>query len=360
MSTTMNATTDLVTRFGDRPLLTPADVAPSADGFQVDCVLNPGAFVHQGRIGLLLRVAESAIAGPQELAIPIIDPSIAEGVRVLRIARDDPRLDAQDPRVIGFDGRNYLTTLSHLRLAWSDDGGRSFAVEDRPFLIGDPVDSSYGVEDARVVKVAGEERWRIHFTAVSPTGVCVGQASTADWVTARHDGILFPPHNKDLAWFTRRIDGQHWCLHRPSGLGIGGNNIWIARSPDGVHWGHHRVLVTSRPGMWDEERVGAGCAPIETERGWLELYHGSDTKGRYCLGALLLDLDDPGTVLARSEAPIMQPRLPFEREGFFNECVFTNGHVVDGDRVTLFYGAADSVVGGGELSISAVLASLDA
>ena len=359
MSVITAAQTDIVKRLHDTPLITPADVQPSRADMQVDCVLNPGAFRYQGRIGLLLRIAESALAGADEIAIPIIDPDSAGGLHVLRVRKDDPLLDAQDPRVVSYDGHPYLTTLSHLRLAWSDDDGRSFQVEDQPFLTGDVVDGSYGIEDPRVVQVAGEDFWRIHFTNVSPTGVCIGQATTVDWKTAQYDEILFPPHNKDLAWFERKIDGFHWCLHRPSGLGIGGNNIWIARSPDGVYWGKHQVLLTTRPGMWDEERVGAGCAPIETEHGWLAIYHASDANGTYRLGGLLLDRENPSKILARSQTPIMEPLLPFEQEGFFSQCVFTNGHVVDGDRVRLYYGAADTVVGVGDVSIAAILATLD-
>ncbi len=350
---------DLVERLQQTPLITPADVIPSRSDMQVDCVLNPGAFRYQGRVALLLRIAESAQAAEHEIAIPIMDPSSDGGLRILRVQRDDPLLEAGDPRAVTYDGHVYLTTLSHLRLAWSDDDGRSFTVEPKPFLCGDSVDGSYGIEDARVVQVAGEDKWRIHFTTVSPTGVCIGEATTRDWKSAQHTGILFPPHNKDLAWFERRINGEHWCLHRPSGLGLGGNNIWIARSPDGEFWGKHKVLAASRAGMWDEERVGAGCAPIETDQGWLAIYHGCDAKGCYRLGALLLDLQDPSIVLARSVTPIMEPSLPFEQEGFFSQCVFTNGHVVDGDRVRLYYGAADTVVGAGDISIAAILERLE-
>jgi len=104
--------------------------------------------------------------------------------------------------------------------------------------------------------------------------------------------------------------------------------------------------------------VGAGAAPIKTEAGWLELYHGADEASRYCLGALLLDLDDPTRVIARSEHPIMEPLMDYERAGFFGNVVFTNGHVVHGDTITLYYGAADEVVCGALLSAKEVLETL--
>jgi predicted GH43/DUF377 family glycosyl hydrolase len=77
--------------------------------------------------------------------------------------------------------------------------------------------------------------------------------------------------------------------------------------------------------MWDRARVGAGCSPIKTEKGWLEIYHGANYEHQYCLGAFLLDLNDPYKVIARTEEPIMVPSEPYELTGFFGHVVFTNG-----------------------------------
>jgi predicted GH43/DUF377 family glycosyl hydrolase len=114
--------------------------------------------------------------------------------------------------------------------------------------------------------------------------------------------------------------------------------------------------------MWDSARVGAGAAPIKTKEGWLEIYHGAEVLGehshRYCLGALLLDLDDPTKVIARSQEPIMEPLAEYERTGFFGNVVFTNGHVVKGDEILLYYGAADSYSCGARLSVASILSSL--
>jgi predicted GH43/DUF377 family glycosyl hydrolase len=134
--------------------------------------------------------------------------------------------------------------------------------------------------------------------------------------------------------------------------------MWIAESPDLVHWGNHRCLAHTRPGKWDSARLGAGAAPVRTTEGWLEIYHGADPDNRYCLGALLLDLEQPWKVLARSEEPIMEPSFDYEQNGFFGKVVFTNGHVVDGDTLTIYYGASDSVICGARLSIQQILQSL--
>jgi predicted GH43/DUF377 family glycosyl hydrolase len=134
--------------------------------------------------------------------------------------------------------------------------------------------------------------------------------------------------------------------------------MWIATSPDMDYWGHHRYLAVTRRGMFDSERVGVNGPPIETERGWLVLYHGADMDRRYSLGAMLLDPKDPAKVIARSNQPLMTPQLEFERRGFFPNVVFNNGHVLKGDELTIYYGAADEYIGAARGSLKAVLESL--
>jgi predicted GH43/DUF377 family glycosyl hydrolase len=141
---------------------------------------------------------------------------------------------------------------------------------------------------------------------------------------------------------------------------IGGNYIWLASSPDGIHWGNHRCIIKTRKDKWDSARVGAGAAPIKTDRGWLEIYHGADHQHRYCLGAFLLDKNDPSKVIARTEVPIMVPSAPYEVSGFFGHVVFTNGHTMDanGDTLTIYYGAADEFVCGAVFSINEIFSLL--
>ena len=110
--------------------------------------------------------------------------------------------------------------------------------------------------------------------------------------------------------------------------------------------------------MWDSARVGAGAAPIKTDAGWLAIYHGTDHENRYCLGGLLLDLHDPSKVIGRSEEPIMEPLDEVEQKGFFGNVVFTNGHVVDGDQVQVYYGASDTVICRATFSINEIVEGL--
>lgn len=345
---------DLAHRFAENPILRPRDLRPSVEGMEVACLLNPGVFHFDDKTWLLVRVAERPVQVPGKTSFPILSP--AGKLEVLEFNSDDSRLDLSDPRVISFDGADYLTTLSHLRLLSSDDGIHFAEPENTKPFMGSGELETYGIEDCRVAQIG--DTYYLTYTQVSSHGVGVGLRTTRNWKDFVHAGMIFAPHNKDCALFEERINGKYYALHRPSSPELGGNYIWLAESPDLIHWGQHRCLAHSREGYWDSARVGAGAAPIRTAEGWLEIYHGATRENRYCLGALLLDLDEPWRVLARSEKPIMEPRTAYEQEGFFGQVIFTNGHLVDGDRLTIYYGAADSVICGARLSISSILASL--
>jgi len=318
----------------------------------VECVLNPGAFEHDGRIGLLLRVAER----PRQEQGWVTTAVIGKGgeMEIVRFREDDPSADFSDARLIRRDEVTWLTTLSHLRLAWSTDG-KTFEIEDRPALTGAGPLETYGIEDARVVRSG--DGYILTFTSVSRWGPAVGMAVTQDWQVFERKGQILPPHNKDCAILEQSVAGRYWMLHRPTVSEFSGNCIWSAASDDRVHWGGHRFVAAPRPGMWDEARIGPGASPISTPKGLLEIYHGATRDHRYCLGLLLLDADDPSRVLARSVEPIMQPQAGYECSGFLGGVVFTNGHIVNGDQVTVFYGAADRAVCSADFSVEELLGS---
>jgi predicted GH43/DUF377 family glycosyl hydrolase len=345
---------DIAKRFAENPILTPAGIRPSIPGLKVECLLNPGVFRFDGKTWLLLRVAERPEQKPGKTSFPILGPT--GEMQILEFDDSDPQLDRTDPRVINYAGKDYLTTMSHLRLVASQDGINFREDPVHPAMLGRGELESFGIEDCRVTQIG--ETYYLTFTQVSPHGVGVGLRSTSDWRAIREHGMIFPPHNKDCAIFDAQIEGMYYALHRPSSPTLGGNYIWLAESPDLVHWGNHRCLAHSRPGIWDCARVGAGAAPIRTPKGWLVIYHGADRDHRYCLGALLLDLKTPWKPLARSREPIMEPIADYERTGFFGNVVFTNGHIVDGDTLTIYYGASDSVICGARFSIQEILQTL--
>jgi predicted GH43/DUF377 family glycosyl hydrolase len=345
---------DIANRNKLNPLIRPKDLRPSTEDMIIECILNPGVFEFRGKIGLLVRVAERTKQKEGVVSVPIYN---ANGqVEILDFNSDDPKLDASDARVINYNGVDYLTTISHLRLLFSDDGTTFYERDKYPSLFGIGEYESYGIEDCRVSKV--KDVYYLTYTMVSVNGVGVGLRTTLDWINYENHGMIFSPHNKDCAIFEEQINGKFFALHRPSSPELGGNYIWLAESPDGIHWGNHKCLARTRHGRFDSKRLGAGAAPIKTSKGWLAIYHGATAKHRYCLGAILLDLNDPSIVLARSEEPIMEPKTDYELTGFFGEVVFTNGHIVNGDEIQMYYGAADEIVALATFSIKEILKTL--
>jgi len=344
---------DIAKRFENNPLLRPSDLKPCIEGMEITCLLNPGVFRMNGKIWLLLRVAERPKQTKDMISFPVNNNGKIE---VLCFDKNDPQLDASDPRVIKFKGQDYLTTMSYLRLVCSDDGINFHDDPSYPPVFGEGALEAFGIEDCRVATM--EDGFYLTFTKVSAVAVGVGLISTSDFQQFNRKGMIFPPHNKDCALFEEKINDKYYALHRPSSPELGGNYIWLSESPDRLHWGNHQCIATTRPGSWDSARVGAGGAPIKTPEGWLEIYHGANKDHRYCLGALLLDLNDPSIVLARSVEPIMEPLAEYEQTGFFGNVVFTNGHYVDGDTVYVYYGASDEVICGATFSIAEILKSL--
>jgi beta-1,2-mannobiose phosphorylase / 1,2-beta-oligomannan phosphorylase len=343
---------DIANRFKENPILRPSDIRPSLQGLKIECLLNPGAFEYEDKIWLLLRVAERPVQKDGFVSLPVLEDG---RVKILEFDKSNPDLDLSDPRIITYKSTTYLTTLSHLRLVYSSNGIK-FTESGHPPIFGEGPAENYGIEDCRVTQIG--KTYYLTYTAVSESGYGVGIMSTSDWLNFHRHGMIFPCPNKDCAILPEKINGQYWCLHRPRGVDRGGNHIWTSTSKDIEYWGKHKCIARTRKGMWDSERIGAGAAPVKTKKGWLEIYHGADANYRYCLGAMLLDLNDPSIVLARSQEPIMEPITDYERKGFFGNVVFTNGHIVNGDTITIYYGASDEVICGATFSIEAIIDTL--
>ncbi len=345
----------MATRFPNNPILITKDISPSQPDLVVECVLNPGVFQFEGKTWLVLRVAERPVQKDGTISFPVLRQD--GSMEILAFEKNDPNLDLTDARMVGYKDKTYLSTISHLRLVCSDDGIHFYEPDEFPTKIfGQGPLETFGIEDCRVSYF--ENTYHLTYTQVSENGVGVGLMRTRDWRQFAREGMILSPHNKDCALFEEKIGGQYFCLHRPSGIALGGNFIWVASSPDLLHWGQHTCILRTREGWWDSARIGAGAAPIKTSEGWLEIYHGADAQHRYCLGAVLLDLKDPTKVLARSHDPLLEPVADYEKTGFFGNVVFTNGHLVNGDEITMYYGASDEVICGARFSIEEILSGL--
>ncbi len=334
---------DIVTRHPSNPLIRPSDVKPSTEGYQVLGSFNPAAVEFDGDIILLLRVAESCVPEDGYVSVPYyrIDDS-GSFADVLRVREDDPDLVLKDTRGIFYRGADYLSTLSHIRLARSHDGVQ-FRVEEKPFLFPTLESEAFGVEDARISHI-GDEYW-ITYTGVSRDGFCTMLALTRDFVHVEKKGIIFSPMNKDVAIFERQCGGSWYCFHRPNNDGFGRPSIWIARSHDLIHWGEHSCIIRPQNNRHESLKIGGGAPPVLTDEGWLAIYHGKGDNQRYSLNTLLLDPEHPEQVIGRGKAPLLEPEEPYETDGFFGNVVFTNGMIIrevnGGKEAWIYYGASD-------------------
>jgi predicted GH43/DUF377 family glycosyl hydrolase len=350
----------MVTRAPENPIITPVMVLPSRPDFEVLGVFNPGVARHNGDVVLLLRVAEAPRKMSSALAAaPIFNPDMGRiEIKRWQVTEEGP--DVSDPRLVVDNGRTWLTSMSHFRVARSTDGIH-FDVEGLPALTAATPYESFGVEDPRVTQLDGV--YWITYTAVSHYGIGTALASTTDFKTFERHGVIFPPPNRNVTIFPEKIGGLYAALHRPMPEGLGQHSIWAASSSDLKSWGNHRVVATPRQGSWDDTKVGGGAVPFRVhhgkEDGWLAIYHGvTGDPPTYALGALLLNRRDPSRVRGRSRDPILMPEAAYEREGFFGKVVFTCGALTDGDLVRVYYGAADGVVAVADLSLQEILSGL--
>ena len=270
------------------------------------------------------------------------------------------RLDTETVLLLRVEDRR---GISHLEVARSDNGIDGWRFDAEPLVRPDPArqpEELWGCEDPRITWLAERDEWVIAYTAYSQLGPLVSLATTRDFRTVQKLGPVMPPEDKDAALFPRRIGGRWAMIHRPTPL-RGGAHMWVSYSPDLRHWGDHSLLIEARDGAWwDAGKVGLGPPPIETDMGWLVMYHGVHlTAGGpiYRTGFALLDLDDPTICLRRSDEWVLGPATSYERAGDVAQVVFPCGWFVEPgtDRLLVYYGAADTTVAVASASFSQVL-----
>ncbi|MFH1006076.1 MAG: glycosidase [Candidatus Latescibacterota bacterium] len=256
--------------------------------------------------------------------------------------------------------------LSHLCAARSANGVDDWDVDTQPTLMPDPEhfpEELWGIEDPRITYVPELKKYVVVYTAFSSSGPGVALALTEDFHTFERYGMIMAPEDKDAALFPHRIGG-HWVLiHRPvSGSGA---HMWLSYSPDLRHWGSHKIMLEARRGgWWDTNKIGLNSPPIETEKGWLVIYHGTRPNAAgsiYRLGLALFDLHAPEICLKRSDEWIFGPEEPYERRGDVDNVVFPCGHTIaaDGDTIRLYYGAADTSIALATGSVHTILEWLE-
>ena len=185
-------------------------------------------------------------------------------------------------------------------------------------------------------------------------GPTIGVGWTEDFRTFHQLENAFLPYNRNGVLFPRKIGGMYTMLSRPSDTGhTPFGDIFISRSPDMTFWGMHRHVMSTVPGdrsAWQSTKIGAGPIPIETDEGWLLIYHGVITTCNgfvYRMGAALLDRDEPWKVLCRGADYILAPYELYECVGYVPNVTFPCAALADADtgRIAIYYGCADTVTG---------------
>ncbi len=185
-------------------------------------------------------------------------------------------------------------------------------------------------------------------------GPTIGIARTTDFRTFHQIENAFLPYNRNGVLFPRKIGAHYAMLSRPSDSGhTPFGDIFCSLSPDLEFWGRHRFVMGATGSAipsWQSTKIGAGPIPIETDEGWLLIYHGvlANCNGFvYRMGCALLDLEKPWEVKLRSRDYLLAPHMPYECMGDVPNVVFPCSALTDPatGRIAIYYGCADSVMG---------------
>lgn len=229
-----------------------------------------------------------------------------------------PHGSVQDPRVVKFDDTYYMV----------------YAV--RPFSIhrGQPAD--FRLEDYY-------EQYNGPQDNITRSAIAVSK----DLINWEHKCFVTPEgvDDRDVILFPEKINGKYAMLRRPMGelCEAYGPSIWITYSDNLEDWSAPQLVAKpNKKRAWESLKIGGSTPPIKTDKGWLTLYHGVSADMTYAAGAMLLDLEDPAKVLARTAFPILEPLTDYERTGLFiPNVVFPCGNVVKDGIIYIYYGCAD-------------------
>lgn len=183
-------------------------------------------------------------------------------------------------------------------------------------------------------------------------GPTIGIGYTFDFKRFYQIENAFLPYNRNGVLFPRKINNKYAMLSRPSDRGhTPFGDIFYSESPDMIHWGCHRHVMSAdaKYGLWQSLKVGPGPVPIETDEGWLLIYHGvilSCNGYVYSMGVALLDIEKPWIVKYRSLYYLLSPQKEYECIGDVPNVVFPCSAICDSEtgRIAIYYGAADTVV----------------
>lgn len=213
-----------------------------------------------------------------------------------------------------------------------------------------------GIEDARFVCFANDDGTHVYyatFTAFDGKVIMPQLVQTSDFLLFRFITLNGPAaENKGMALFPRKINGLYAMLSRQDN-----ENIYLMFS-DSVYFWYDRKVLLKPIFPWELVQLGNCGSPIETDAGWLVLSHGVGPMRKYCIGAFLLDRDDPSKVIGRLHEPLLKPNQD-EREGYVPNVVYTCGALVHNAELIIPYGLADHATGFATVPLNEVLAAMN-
>jgi predicted GH43/DUF377 family glycosyl hydrolase len=287
-------------RLSSEPILEPIAEHP----FERAAVFNCAVVMHGRKIHMIYRAAD----------------------------RDFAALSQPEPR-------EELKFVSSFGYAVSEDG-INFHRDSQPVFVGEGEQEAWGVEDPRISKI-GDTFYMVYtaFGGKAWDNHRISLASSKDLRTWERHGVLLQEPNKDGGLLEDKINGKYMLFHRRM------PHIWAAFSHDLRTWEDHQIVMETIPGGWEEFKIGIAGQPIRTRQGYLLIYHAVDRHKVYRLGAALLDGENPTQVVRRLPEPILEPELPWEKEGHVPNVVFSCGQVVKDGFLYVYYGGADRVIG---------------
>jgi predicted GH43/DUF377 family glycosyl hydrolase len=215
---------------------------------------------------------------------------------------------------------------------------------------------SNGIEDARFVHFQNEDgtgTYYATYTAYDGKAILPQFIETSDFLHFKFitlNGAAV--ENKGMALFPRKINGLYAMLGRQDA-----ENIYLMFS-DHLHFWHNMQLVLEPSYPWEFIQLGNCGSPIETDAGWLVISHGVGPMRKYCIGAFLLDRDDPTKVIGRLREPLLKPTAD-EREGYVPNVVYSCGSLVHAGQLIIPYGMSDCATTFARMPLDEVLAAME-
>lgn len=209
-----------------------------------------------------------------------------------------------------------------------------------------------GIEDARFVLFTndnGSKMYYATYTAFDGKTILPQLISTEDFLDFRVNTLNGKAaQNKGMALFPRKLNDQYVMLSRQDN-----ENLFIMFS-DNIHFWHEMTPLLRPTYPWEFVQVGNCGAPIETEEGWLVFTHGVGPMRKYCIGAILLDKQNPRRVTGRLSEPLLVPNGN-EREGYVPNVVYTCGALIHRDNLILPYAMSDYATGIATVELKSLL-----